>query len=169
VGSSITTIAGFVALMFMSFTMGLDMGIVMAKGVAIGVICCVTVLPSMIIVLDKAIEKTKHKPLMPDFSKVSKWIVKHFYIGLILFAVLIVPAWYGQSHYEVYYNLDSSLPKELSSIQANEMLEERFNMNSTHMVLFDSNMSEKDINKLIAYSKQLLVEPKVRTYMEVLL
>lgn len=155
VGSSITTIAGFVALMFMSFTMGLDMGIVMAKGVAIGVICCVTVLPSMIIVLDKAIEKTKHKPLMPDFSKVSKWIVKHFYIGLILFAVLIVPAWYGQSHNEVYYNLDSSLPKDLECIVASEKLQEKFNMNSTHMILMDSNIDSKQVNHFVDEVKKI--------------
>ncbi len=146
VGSSITTVAGFVALMFMSFTMGLDMGIVMAKGVIIGVICCVTILPSMILLLDKAIEKTTHKALMPDFTKASKWIVKHFYIGLILFAALIVPAYYGQSHNEVYYNLDSSLPKDLECIVASEKLQEKFNMNSTHMVLMDSNVDSKAVN-----------------------
>ncbi len=149
VGSSITTVAGFVALCFMSFTLGLDMGIVMAKGVVIGVICCVTVLPSMIMVLDKAIEKTSHRPIVPDFSRISKWVVKHFYIGLILFAILIIPAYYGQSHNDVYYNLDSSLPKELKSIQANEKLEQEFNMNSTHMILLDSNLKDKDVRSLI--------------------
>lgn len=149
VGSSITTVAGFVALCFMSFTLGLDMGIVMAKGVVIGVICCVTVLPSMIMVLDKAIEKTSHRPIVPDFSRISKWVVKHFYIGLILFAILIIPAYYGQSHNDVYYNLDSSLPKDLKSIQANEKLEQEFNMNSTHMLLLDSNLKDKDVRSLI--------------------
>ena len=149
VGSSITTVAGFVALCFMSFTLGLDMGIVMAKGVVIGVICCVTVLPSMIMVLDKAIEKTSHRPIVPDFSRISKWVVKHFYIGLILFAILIIPAYYGQSHNDVYYNLDSSLPKDLKSIQANEKLEQEFNMNSTHMILLDSNLKDKDVRSLI--------------------
>ena len=149
VGSSVTTVAGFVALCFMSFTLGLDMGIVMAKGVVIGVICCVTVLPSMILILDKAIQKTSHKPIVPDFSRISKWVVKHYYIGLILFALLIVPAYYGQSHNEVYYNLDSSLPKDLKSIQANEMLEKEFNMNSTHMLLLDSNLKDKDVRSLI--------------------
>lgn len=149
VGSSITTVAGFVALCFMSFTLGLDMGIVMAKGVVLGVICCVTVLPSMILIFDKAIVKTQHKPLIPDFSKMSPWIVKHFYIFLIIFAVLIVPAYYGQKHNKVYYNLDSSLPKNLESIQANEKLEKEFDMASTHMILLDSNLSDKEVRNLI--------------------
>lgn len=149
VGSSITTVAGFVALCFMSFTLGLDMGIVMAKGVVIGVICCVTILPSMILMFDKAIEKTRHKALVPDFSKVSPWIVKHYYIFLIVFAVLIVPAFYGQKHNKVYYNLDSSLPKDLESIQANEKLEKEFNMASTHMILLDSNLEDREVRRLI--------------------
>ncbi len=149
VGSSITTVAGFVALCFMSFTLGLDMGIVMAKGVILGVICCVTVLPSMILLFDKAISKTTHKPLLPDFSRVSRWIVKHSYISLILFMILIIPAFYGQSHNKVYYNLDSSLPKELGSIQANEKLEKEFDMASTHMILIDSNMKDKDVRDMI--------------------
>ena len=145
VGSSITTVAGFVALMFMSFTLGLDLGIVMAKGVVLGVICCVTVLPSMILIFDKAIEKTSHRALIPDMSKISSWIVKHFYVGLILFAALIIPAYYGQAHNDVYYNLDSSLPKDLPSIVANTKLEEQFEMNSTHMVLMDSKLSSKQV------------------------
>ena len=148
-GSSITTVAGFVALMFMSFTLGLDMGIVMAKGVVIGVICCVTILPSMILVFDKAIEKTRHKAWLPDFSRLSPWIVKHYYIFIIAFLILIVPAYYGQKHNKVYYNLDSSLPKDLESIQANEKLEKEFNMASTHMILLDSNLSDKEVRDLI--------------------
>ena len=149
IGSSITTVAGFVALMFMSFTLGLDMGIVMAKGVVLGVICCVTVLPSMILIFDKMIEKTSHKPIIPDFSKIGPWIVKHHYIFLIAFFILIIPAYYGQAHNKVYYNLDSSLPKELDSIQANAKLEETFEMNSTHMILLDSNIEDKEVRKLI--------------------
>lgn len=149
VGSSITTVAGFVALCFMSFTLGLDMGIVMAKGVVLGVICCVTVLPSMILIFDKAIEKTRHKALIPDFSRISPWIVKHYYIFLIAFLVLIVPAFYGQKNNKVYYNLDSSLPKDLESIQANEKLEKEFNMASTHMILLDSNLEDREVRKLI--------------------
>ena len=133
---------------FMTFTLGLDMGIVMAKGVLIGVACCVTILPSMILVCDKAITKTTHKPVVPDFSKISKYIVKHYYIALLLFAVLIVPAFYGQRHNKVYYNLDSSLPEDLASIQANEKLEETFDMNSTHMILLDSKLEDVKVREL---------------------
>ncbi len=149
VGSSITTVVGFIALCFMSFTLGLDLGLVMAKGVVMGVICCVTILPSMILIFDKAISKTTHRPVIPDFSKISSWVVKHYYIFLIMFLVLLVPAYYGQSHNKVYYNLDSSLPKDLASIQANEKLEEEFEMNSTHMLLLDSNLSDKQVRSLI--------------------
>ena len=149
IGSSITTVAGFIALMFMSFTLGFDMGLVMAKGVVLGVLSCVTILPSMILIFDKSIEKTRHKSLMPDFSKISPWIVKRFYVFLIIFALLIVPAYYGQAHNKVYYNLDSSLPKELESIQANEKLEKEFNMASTHMILLDSNLGDKQVRELI--------------------
>ena len=149
VGSSITTVAGFVALCFMTFTLGFDMGIVMAKGVIIGVICCVTLLPSLILVMDKPIQKTSHRPIVPDFSKISNWIVKHYYVGLILFAVLIIPAFYGQSHNKVYYNLDSTLPKELGSIQANDKLQEKFHMNTTHMLLLDSNLKDKTVRDII--------------------
>lgn len=149
VGSSITTVVGFIALCFMSFTLGLDLGLVMAKGVVMGVICCVTILPSMILIFDKAISKTTHRPVIPDFSKISSWVVKHYYIFLIMFLALLVPAYYGQSHNKVYYNLDSSLPKDLASIQANEKLEEEFEMNSTHMLLLDSNLSDKQVRSLI--------------------
>jgi len=148
VGSSITTVAGFVALCFMSFTLGLDLGVVMAKGVIFGVICCVTVLPSMILVFDKLIVKTTHKPIIPDFSGISGWIVKHFYIALIIFAVLIVPAYYGQAHNSVYYNLDSSLPDELESIQANAELTEKFGVTSTHMILLDSSLDQKTVKAM---------------------
>ena len=150
VGSSITTVAGFVALMFMSFTLGFDLGLVMAKGVVLGVICCVTVLPSMILICDKAIMKTTHRPIIPDFSKISKYVVRFFYIPLIIFALLIVPAYYGQSHNKVYYNLDSSLPKDLASIQANEKLEQEFGMNSTHMILLSSDLEDKEVRNLIS-------------------
>lgn len=144
VGSSITTVAGFVALMFMSFTLGLDLGFVMAKGVIIGVICCVTILPSMILCFDKALMKTTHRPFIPDFSRLSKWIVKRFYIFIILAVILVIPAFYGQKHNKVYYNLDTSLPKDLPSIVAGEKLQESFEMNSTHIVMLDSKLSRKD-------------------------
>ena len=148
-GSSITTVAGFVALCFMSFTLGLDLGIVMAKGVVMGVICCVTILPSMILVFDKAIVKTSHRSLLPDFSKLAEWIVNHYYISILLFMLLIVPAFYGQSHNKVYYNLDSSLPEYLDSIQSNKKLEDTFHMNSTHLLLIDSKLRDKDVRKMI--------------------
>ncbi len=155
IGSSITTVAGFVALMFMSFTLGLDLGVVMAKGVILGVITCVTILPSLILIFDKAISKTTHRSLIPEFKKLPKVIVKYSWISILLFAILIIPALHGYKNTKVYYNLDTSLPKDLKSITANEKLKEEFNMNSTHMVLFDSNMSEKDINKLIADIKEV--------------
>ncbi|MBQ8950711.1 MAG: MMPL family transporter [Eubacterium sp.] len=149
VGSSITTVAGFVALMFMSFTLGLDLGFVMAKGVIIGVICCVTILPSMILCFDKALMKTTHRPFIPDFSRLSKWIVKRFYIFIILAVILVIPAFYGQKHNKVYYNLDTSLPKDLPSIVAGEKLQESFKMNSTHIVMLDSNLSRKDTKNFL--------------------
>ncbi len=155
IGSSITTVAGFVALCFMTFTLGLDLGIVMAKGVVIGVICCVTVLPSMILIFDKPIEKTCHRALLPKFDKLSKFIVNKYWIFHILFLILLVPALYGYTHTDVYYNLDSSLPEDLPSIQANQKLEEEFNMNSTHMILLDSNLDEKSINKVISEIKKM--------------
>ena len=155
IGSSITTVAGFIALCFMSFTLGMDLGVVMAKGVVLGVICCVTVLPALILIFDKAISKTTHKPIIPDFSRLSSWVVKHYYLALIAFAVLIVPAFYGQSHTKVYYNLDSSLPKDLPSIQANEKLENTFDMSSTHMLLIDSNLKDKEVRNLIEEVEQV--------------
>lgn len=154
VGSSITTIAGFVALCFMSFTLGLDLGIVMAKGVLIGVICCITVLPSMILVFDKIIEKTKHKPLIPQF-RISKFVAKHYIIIAILFAVIWIPAIYGYNRTDVYYNLDSTLPKTLDSVVANEKLEEDFHMNTTHILLVDSSLSSKTVSNMISDMKKV--------------
>lgn len=148
VGSSITTVAGFIALCFMSFTLGMDLGIVMAKGVVFGVICCVTVLPSMILIFDNAIEKTKHKVILPDLSGISKWVTQHFYIFLILFFVLIGPAVYGYTHNTVYYDLAGTLPESLESITANNKLEEQYHMGATHMVLLDANTSTKDVVKM---------------------
>lgn len=148
VGSSITTVAGFIALCFMSFTLGMDLGVVMAKGVVFGVICCVTVLPSMILIFDNAIEKTKHKVILPDLSGISKWVTQHFYIFLILFFVLIGPAVYGYTHNTVYYDLAGTLPESLESITANNKLEEQYHMGATHMVLLDANTSTKDVVKM---------------------
>lgn len=139
VGSSTTTVAGFIALCFMSFTLGLDLGLVMAKGVVIGVICCVTILPSMILIFDKALEKTKHRPLLPDFTKLANWITNHFVIFAIAFVIIWIPAIWGYTHTDVYYNLDSSLPKDLPSVMSNAQLDEAFHMGASHMVLMDVN------------------------------
>lgn len=149
VGSSITTVAGFIALCFMSFTLGMDLGIVMAKGVVLGVISCVTVLPSLILIFDKALEKTSHKALLPELGGISKFVVKYFYVFLILFAVLLFPAIYGERNTDVYYNLDETLPKDLPSIIANDELKKDYNMNATHMVLVNSKLSAKDVGAMI--------------------
>lgn len=143
VASSITTVAGFVALCFMSFTLGLDLGIVMAKGVVIGVICCVTILPSMIMIFRKVIEKTKHRSLLPSFD-ISGFVTKHYKIIALIFILMWIPAIYGYQHTDVYYNLDTTLPKDLPSIQANTKLDEDFHMGATHIVLADSNLSAHD-------------------------
>lgn len=153
VGSSITTVAGFVALCFMSFTLGLDLGVVMAKGVIFGVISCVTILPSMILVFDKAITKTSHRPFIPKLDKMCDFVVRRSWIFLILFVLLLVPAYYGYKNTDVYYNLDTSLPEYLDSIVANNKLQEKFNMNSTHMLLLDSNLSTRDVNEIIGEIK----------------
>lgn len=150
VGSSITTVAGFVALCFMSFKLGLDLGIVMAKGVVIGVICCITVLPSMLLIFDRAIQKTKHKPLLPEMPKVSEFIVNHSKVFAVLFVILLIPSLYGYKNTSVYYNLDTTLPKELPSIQANDKLNDLFEMNSTHMILCDANMDTLQTNLMIS-------------------
>lgn len=149
VGSSITTVAGFLALCFMSFTLGMDLGIVMVKGVILGVICCVTVLPSMILILDKALEKCKHKALLPECKGISSFVTKHYLIFAILFVVLMIPAIYGNNHTSVYYNLDETLPKDLASIVANNKLKDDFDMNATHMVLADRNLQPKETRKMI--------------------
>lgn len=149
VGSSITTIAGFVALCFMSFTLGKDLGIVMAKGVLIGVVSCVTILPSMLLICDKAIRKTSHKPLLPDLPRVSEFIVGHKWIFAVMFILLLIPAFYGYKRTSVYYNLDSTLPKNLPSIVANDKLDENFEMNCTHMLLFDVDLPQDETNHMI--------------------
>ena len=149
-GSSITTVAGFIALCFMTFTLGRDLGIVMAKGVLFGVIGCVTILPSMILVLDKLLEKTMHKSLVPSPKKLAGGIVKIFPVFLILFVGLAFPAFFGyqQTNSEVYYDLSSSLPKDMANVVANTKLKEEFDMGSTHMVLVNSDISAKDARKM---------------------
>lgn len=149
VSSSITTVAGFLALCFMSYELGMDMGIVMAKGVVIGVICCITVLPSMILVFDKALEKTMHKDLVPSLEKPSKFIIKHHAAFIVLFIVVLIPAVYGQINTNVYYNLTDTLPKDLNSVIANTKLDEEYHMATTHMLLVDADMQPKEVNSML--------------------
>lgn len=148
VGSSITTIAGFLAMCFMTFTLGMDLGIVMAKGVVFGVIGCVTILPSMILVLDRWIEKTRHRPLIPDLGRLGAFVTKHYPIFLVLFLVIVGPAFYGQSHNQVYYDLMGTLPKHLESVQAGNALEEDFELGATHVILARSDLKPKDARTL---------------------
>ena len=150
VGSSITTVAGFIALCFMSFTLGLDLGVVMAKGVVLGVIGCVTILPSLILTFDKALEKTMHREIMPNFDKPARWIVNHSWIFLIIFVLLLGPAIYGYNNTKVYYDLSDTLPEKLNCSQANKMLAENFDgTNSIYMILADSNLSAEDSNAMM--------------------
>ena len=144
VGSSITTVAGFIALCFMSFTLGLDLGVVMAKGVIFGVIGCVTILPSLILVFDKALEKTKHRAILPDMGRIAGWITKRWPVFLVIFLVVLGPALYGYTHTDVYYDLAGTLPDSLVSKQANDKMDEQFEMGATHILLVDSNLSQKE-------------------------
>lgn len=149
IGSSITTVAGFVAMCFMTFTLGLDLGIVMAKGVIFGVIGCVTILPAMILIFDKAIQKTKHKALMPNMDKIGNFVTRKYGLFIVLFVVILIPALYGYTHTNVYYDLAGTLPKDLESVVANSKLEDDFSMGATHMILADSNMSSKDTSAML--------------------
>lgn len=148
-GSSVTTVAGFLALMFMTFALGRDIGIVMSKGVIIGVICCVTLLPSLILIFDKWIERTSHKPLIPDLSKISAFLTKHYRIFILLFICILPVAYYGNKHVEVYYNLDQSLPKDLDSSKANAKLDHSFHMNNIYIAMLDKNLSAKDKSSMM--------------------
>ena len=150
VGSSFTTVAGFLAMCFMTFTLGLDLGIVMAKGVVCGVIACVTVLPAMILLFDNAIARTSHKDFMPAFSKVSSFIVNHSWVFIAGAVAILIPALYGNNNYGVYYKLDSTLPAYLDSVTANTKLSEEYNMNSTHILMVKSDMSAKEANALLS-------------------
>ena len=143
VGSSITTVAGFAALCSMTFALGKDLGIVMAKGVIIGVLCCVTLLPSLILIFDKQLEKTQHKPLINNVEKPSAFITKHYKIWIILFLMLLVPAVYGNNHTKIYYNIAQSLPDTLPGNVANKKLAEDFKMSNIHMVMMDKDMDSK--------------------------
>lgn len=155
VSSSITTVAGFIALCFMSFTLGMDIGLVMAKGVILGVICCVTFLPSLILCCDGLIEKTRHRSLIPNMDRVSEFITKHSIVFFVLFIALYIPAVYCNNHTEVYYNLDKSIPADLPSSVANEKLAEEFEMNSVYMVVLDNDMTAKDKIAMIDEMEQV--------------
>ena len=148
VGSSITTVAGFLALCFMSFTLGIDLGIVMAKGVIFGVICCVTVLPSMVLIFHKLLAKAKHRALLPDLHGIGKVVTKAYPLLLILYLVLLIPSLYGNSRVPVYYNLDSSLPEDLPSIVAKNKLDEDFEMNTNHILMMNAQIPEKEIRTM---------------------
>ena len=149
VGSSLTTIAGFLALCAMRFSLGKDIGIVMAKGVLIGVICVVTILPALILECDKLIEKTKHKIIFPKFIKLKEIILKHYWVFIVIFVIVIPFAFHGYSNTKVYYNLDRSLPRDLPSIVANSELKEKYNMVSTELLILDKNLSNKTVDKMI--------------------
>lgn len=149
VGSSVTTIAGFIALCFMTFTLGLDLGIVMAKGVLLGVISCVTILPSMILVFDKAIEKTRHKQLLPDFKKIPKAITKHYWIPIVIFVLLIVPAVFGYKNTNVYYDLSMSLPDYLESVDTQKILNEKYKLGSANIILVNKELPAKKTKAML--------------------
>ena len=157
IGSSITTIAGFIALCFMSFTLGRDLGIVMAKGVLLGVIGCVTILPSMILLLDKPLQKTRHKSLIPDMGGFAKGVCKHFPVFLVIFALLIAPAYYGydKTNDEVYYDMGQCLPEDIDYVIANSKLAEDFDISSTHMLLVDANLPTRDVRDMIDEMEQV--------------
>ena len=157
IGSSVTTISGFIALCFMSFTLGRDLGIVMAKGVLLGVLGCVTVLPSMILVLDKPLQKTKHRSIIPDMRGFSKKLVNIFPVFLVVFALLIAPAYYGyeKANDEVYYNMGQCLPEDMNYVISNSKLQEDFDIASTHMVLVDAGLSPKAVKSMISEMDQV--------------
>lgn len=140
-GSSVTTIAGFIALCFMTFALGANLGIVMAKGVIIGVLGCVTTLPAMILVFDPLIEKTRHRSYVPDLTKASHFITRHYKAAIVIFLILLFPAVYGNNHTQIYYNIDKSLPQDLPSNVANKKLSDEFHMSNLHMVLVKNGMT----------------------------
>ena len=157
IGSSITTVAGFIALCFMSFTLGRDLGIVMAKGVLLGVIGCVTILPSMILLLDKPLQKTRHRSLIPDMSGFAKVVCRHFPVFLVIFALLIAPAYYGydKTNDEVYYDMGQCLPEDIDYVIANSKLAEDFDIASTHMLLIDAHLPTRDVRDMIDEMEQV--------------
>lgn len=155
IGSSVTTVAGFLALCFMSFTLGKDLGLVMAKGVVMGVLTCVTLLPALILLCEKAIEKTTHRDIIPNLDGVSRFVTKHYRVFAIVFLILLVPAVYGNNHTKVYYDLTASLPDSLDSVKANKKLQDEYNMNTTHMLLIKNDVSSKDYRDMMNQIRNL--------------
>ena len=154
-GSSLTTIAGFLALCSMQLTLGMDLGIVMAKGVFIGVICVLTIFPSLLLIFDKLIEKTKHRVMVPNFNKLNKFLVNHHVVIFILFIILIIPMYLANSKVDVYYKLDESLPDNLMSISTNQRLKNEFNIVSPEMILIDKNMKNDEVIEMVDEIKKV--------------
>ena len=155
IGSSLTTVAGFLALCSMNFTLGRDIGIVMAKGVVCGLVCVLTLFPALLLVFDKAIDKTRHKVLLPKFKKLQEFSLKHYKLNLVIFLILLIPVCYGNSNVEVYYKLDKSLPDTLGSSIANSKLKEKYNIVSPEIILIDRNMKIDEINELTDKLKEV--------------
>ena len=154
-GSSLTTIAGFVSICFMSFTLGKDLGIVMSKGVIMGLLGTVVLLPCVIRLLDGAIERTSHKPLLPDVGGIGRFVVKHYKVLAVVLALMVFPAFYGYNHVNVYYDMSKVMPPELKSVIANKKLEETFDMATTHLLLVDSDVSQKDVRDMTEEMRQV--------------
>lgn len=150
IGSSLTTIAGFLALCTMNLTLGRDIGIVMAKGVLFGLICVIFLFPVLLLIFDKQIEKTMHKPFLPNFIHLKSFIMKHYKLLFTIFLLLIIPVWYGSNHTNVYYNLDKTLPNTLESIKANNELKEKLNIVSPEIILIDKDIKANSINEMIS-------------------
>ena len=159
VGSSITTVAGFVALCFMSFKLGLDIGVVMAKGVVFGVISCITILPSLILAFEKPLQKSKHKAVLPDFKGIGSFVTRHCYKFLIIALIMLIPVIHGYRRVPVYFNLDSSLPDTLPSVIANAKQEQEYHMNATHILIMDAAVENKEVRSMADEMKQ---EPGVK-------
>lgn len=155
IGSSLTTVAGFLALCSMNFTLGRDIGLVMAKGVVCGLVCVLTLFPALLLVFDKAIDKTRHKVLLPKFKKLQEFSLKHYKLNLVIFLILLIPVCYGNSNVEVYYKLDKSLPDTLGSSIANSKLKEKYNIVSPEIILIDRNMKIDEINELTDKLKEV--------------
>ena len=149
IGSSITTVAGFIALCFMTYELGADLGIVMAKGVLLGVIGCVTMLPAMILILDHPIEKTRHRAILPDMTGLAKVVARRFPIFLVIFAVILAPAYYGYRNTGIYYDMGGAVPKWIDSAKANEKMQESFDLATTHMILVDASLSQKEVSDMV--------------------